>query len=159
MISFGAFAPTTSTAPITMSASSADLLDGVGAGRHRLEPAPEVVVDLAQALEVAVEDVDLGVHAHGQGGGGHAGHAGAEDHDLGAAHAGHAADQRAPAAARAHEVVGAHERGHPAGHLAHRGEQRERIVGQAHRLVGDGGVAGGQQCVGALRGTRPGGGR
>ena len=67
-------------------------------GRHRLERAAEVVVDLAQALEVPVEDVDLGVHADGQGGGGHAGDAGTEDHDLGAAHAGHTADQRAPAA-------------------------------------------------------------
>ena len=74
----------------------AGLLDGMGAGGHRLERAPEVVVDLAEALEVAVEDVDLGVHAHGQGGGGHAGHAGPEDDHLGAAHAGDTADQHPP---------------------------------------------------------------
>ena len=45
----------------------AGLLDGMGAGGHRLEGAAEVVVDLAEALEVAVEDVDLGVHARRPG--------------------------------------------------------------------------------------------
>ena len=68
----------------------AGLLDGVGARGHRLQRAPEVVVDLAQPLEVAVEDVDVGVHAHGQGGRRHAGHPGAQDDHLGAL------DTRAP---------------------------------------------------------------
>ena len=62
---------------------------------------------------------------------------------------GHTADQDPPPAARAHQVVGAHQRRHPAGHLAHRGEQGKRVVGQAHRLVGDGGVARGHQRLGA----------
>ena len=61
----------------------------------------EVVVDLAQAVEVAVEDEHLGVHADGHGGGREAGHAGAEDDDPGAAHAGHAAHQHARARHRA----------------------------------------------------------
>ena len=127
----------------------ADLLDGMSARRHRLQCATEVVVDLAQAFEVAVEDVDLGVHAHGEGGRRHAGHPGSEDHDLRAAHPGDPADQGAPAATGAHQMVRAHEGGHAAGHLAHRGEQRKGIVGKSHRLIGDGCVAAGDQGVGA----------
>ena len=65
----------------------ADLLDGVLRRGDRLERAAEVVVHLAQAVEVAVEDEDLRVHADRHGGGGEAGHAGTEDHDPGAAHA------------------------------------------------------------------------
>ena len=89
------------------------------------ERAAEVVVHLAQAVEVAVEDEDLRVHADGDGGGGEAGHAGTKDHDPGAAHAGHPGDEHAPASAGTHQVVGAHERRHPSGHLAHRRQQRQ----------------------------------
>ena len=42
----------------------------------------EVVVELAQAVEVAVEDEHLRVHADGHGGRGHARHAGTEDDDA-----------------------------------------------------------------------------
>ena len=65
----------------------ADLLDGVLGGGDGLELAAEVMVDLAQAVEVAVEDEHLRVHADGDGGGGEAGHTRAEDDDPGAAHA------------------------------------------------------------------------
>ena len=53
------------------------------------------------------------------------------------------------AASGAHQVVGAHQGGHPAGHLAHRGEQGQRAVGQPDRLVGDGRVARRHQRLGA----------
>ena len=129
----------------------AGLLDGVGARGHRLQRAPEVVVDPAESLEVPVEDVHLGVHAHRQGGRGHARHAGAQDHDLGAADTGDPAHQDATSAPGAHQMVGTHQRGHPTGHLAHRGEQRKRVVGQTYGLIGDGRVPGGQQRFGAGR--------
>ena len=76
----------------------AGLLDGVGARGHRLQCAPKMVVDPAEALEVAIEDEDLRVHAHGEGGRGHAGDAGPQDHDFGAANTGHPAHQDTPSA-------------------------------------------------------------
>ena len=75
----------------------ADLLDRVLGGGDGLELAAEVVVDLAQLVEVAIEDEHLGVHADGDGGGGEAGHPGAEDDHAGAADAGHAARPARPA--------------------------------------------------------------
>ena len=103
-----------------------------------------MVVDLAQTLEVAVEDVHLAVETDGQGGRRHAHDAGAEDHHLGRLHPGDAAHEHTPSAPGPHEVMGADDGRHPAGHLAHGGEQRQRAVGQLDRLVGDGGIAPGQ---------------
>ena len=114
--------------------------------------AAEVMVHLAQAVEIAIENEDLGVHADGHGRGGEAGHPGAQNDDTGGAHAGNPAHQDAPAAAGSHEVVGTHQRGHPAGDLAHGRQQRQRVVLLAHGLVGDGHVAGGNERVGALTG-------
>ena len=109
-----------------------------------------MVIHLAQAVEVAVEDEHLRVHADGDGGRGEAGDAGADDDDPGAAHAGHARDERAVAPARPHQVMGHHERRHAPGHLAHGRQQRQRVVLVAHGLVGDGDIAGVDERVGAL---------
>ena len=121
----------------------------MGTGCHRLQRPPEVMVHLSEALEVAVEDIDIGVHPDGQGGGGHAGHPRSQDDDSGRPHPGHPAHQHPTTAPRAHQVMGSHQRSHPPGHLAHGREQRQRVVGRPHRLVGDGGVARRHQRLGA----------
>ena len=128
----------------------ADLLDGVLGRGDGLERAAEVVVDLAQPVEVAVEHEDLRMHADGHGGGGEAGHAGPDDNDTGAAHTRHTRHQHAPAAAGPHEVVGSHQRRHAPGHLAHGGQQGQRVVLVAHGLVRDGDVARRHERVRAL---------
>ena len=128
----------------------AHLFDGVLGRRHRLERPAEVVVDLAQAIKVAVEDVHVGMHPDGHGGGGEPGHPGPQNDHAGALHPGHAADEHAPTTTGSHEVMGAHERGHAPGDLAHGGEQGQRVVLRAHRLVGDRHVARSDQGVGAL---------
>ena len=63
-------------------------------------------------------------------------------------HARHPGDQH-PATAGPHEVVRADEGRHPAGDLAHRREQWERAVRAPHGLVGDRGVARGEERLGA----------
>ncbi len=73
LTSFGAFAPTTRTAPITMSASEARLFDGERGGRDGLHSTVEVNVDLAQALQVAVQDLHVGVQSRGHRRGGEPG--------------------------------------------------------------------------------------
>jgi hypothetical protein len=103
----------------------AHLLDGVLRRGDGLERAAEVVVHLAQAVEVAVENEDFGVHADRHGGGGEAGDAGTEDHDTRGTDPGDPAHKNAPAAPGAHEVMRAHERRHPAGDLAHGCQKRE----------------------------------
>ncbi len=115
-----------------------------------LERAAEVVVDLAQAVEVPVEDVDVGVHPDGHGGGGEPGHARPENDDAGALHSGDPTDQHAPTATGSHEMVRAHQWCHASRHFTHRSEQGQRVVLRAHGLVRDGNVARGNERVGAL---------
>jgi hypothetical protein len=103
----------------------ADLLNGMLRRGDRLQRAAEVVIDLAQPVQVAVEHVDVGVHPHGQRGRGHARHPGPEDDHPGGADTGDPGHQDPPATARAHEVMRAHQRRHPPRHLAHGGEQRQ----------------------------------
>ncbi len=83
-----------------------------------------------------------------------AGHAAADDDDLGRGDAGHAAHQDAAAAVAAHQVIGADLGRQSAGDLAHRGQQRQRAVGGLHGLVGDRRGARRQQRVGARLGRR-----
>jgi hypothetical protein len=63
--------------------------------------------------------------------------AAAQDDDVAAPRAGHAAEQEALAAALLLEVRRADLHGHAAGHLAHRAQERQRAVGPLDRLVGD----------------------
>ena len=109
-----------------------------------------MVVHLPEALEIAVQDVDIGVHSHGQGGRGHPGDSGTQNDHFGAPHTGNPADEHSSAAGRAHQMVCPHERGHATGYLAHGREEGERAVRQLHGLVGDGRRARRQQGVGAL---------
>ena len=97
--SFGALAPTTSTAPMTMSASTQVSSIAWALDAMVSERATEVVVDGPQLREVAVEHVDIAVEADGQRRRRHPGDPGAEDHDLGRADA-RAPRRRAPRSRR-----------------------------------------------------------
>ena len=115
-------------------------------------------VDLAQNVDVQVENGDVGAHAPGDGGGVVAGHPAADHHHPGRRHPGHAAHQHAAATAGAHQVVGADLSGEPTGDFTHRRQQRQRNpvvrADGLHRLVGDGCDARFQQRVGARLGGR-----
>ena len=126
------------------------LLDLVGVGGDRLQAALVLGVQFAQAVDVDVQDGDVGTQAQGHGGGVGSGNAGAQDNHLGRADAGDAAEQHALAAGRGHQRGGAHLDGQAAGNLGHRGQQRQ---GPAFLdgLVGDGGDAGVDQFLGQLR--------
>ena len=58
------------------------LFDCMRRGGDRLEPSPEVVVDLAQPFEVAVENEDARMHPYSHGCGRHAGDARPENHHV-----------------------------------------------------------------------------
>jgi hypothetical protein len=138
---------------MTRSASST-ALDLEGVGGDGLQVPLVDPVGLPELVDVAVEQQHLGLHAEGDGGGVHAGDAGADHHHLGRVDARHAAHQGAPATAGAHQVVGADLGRQPAGDLAHRRQQRQRAAVQLHRLVRDAGHLGVQQGVGAVTARR-----
>ena len=112
-------------------------LDRAAVRRQRHDAAAVDLVDPAQAVEVLVDEHDLGLHAGGDPRRVPADVAGAEHHDLRRAHARRAAQQHAAPAVVALEEVGADLGGQPAGDLAHRRQQRQGAVGQLHGLVGD----------------------
>ncbi len=109
----------------------------------------EVVGDV-ELVAVEVEQVDVGAHADGDGGGVHARDAGADDDHAGRAGARHAAHEDAAAAFGALEVVGAGLDGEASGDLAHGRQERQATVGGLDGLVGDGGDAALQERVGAF---------
>ena len=113
----------------------------------RVGAAAEGDVELAQAVDVAVEDVDLRLHADRDERRVHADHAAADDHHLGGRHAGHAAEQDAAAAERLLEHERARLGGDLARHLAHRRQQRQPAARVLDRLVGDAGRAGLHQAA------------
>jgi hypothetical protein len=119
-------------------------VDGRGAAAERH-------VELAEPVDVAVEDEHVRLHADRDEGRVLADHAAADDHHRGRRDAGHAAEQHAAAAERALEEERAGLRGDLPGHLAHRGEQREPPVLVDDGLIGD---AGGARLHEALRELR-----
>ena len=125
----GARPPATSTAPMTRSASANVPLDRALVRRERHDPALVDLVDPAEAVEVLVEEDDLGLHAGGDPGRVPPDVAGAEDHHPCRPHAGSAAEQDARPPLVGFEEVGADLRRHAAGDLAHRCEERQRAVG------------------------------
>ena len=135
----GAAAPGMRTPPMTRSASRDGALDVVAVGGDGEEAAAEDVVELAQAVEVEVDEGDLGAHAEGDLGGVGADDAAADDADVAGGDAGDAAEQDAAAAVLFFEVGCADLDGHAAGDFAHGGEQRERAGAVADGLVGDAG--------------------
>ena len=109
----------------------------------------EVVVDLTEALQVLVKDVNVGVHAHGQRGRGHTGDTGTEHDDVGRRNAGYARDQHASTTAGPHQVVRTHERCHTTSDFTHRRQEWQGVIGRADGLVRNGHVAGIDEGVGA----------
>ena len=117
-----------------------------------LDAAAVLGVDLAQGVDVQVEDGDAGAHALGDGGGVVACHSAADHHNVGRRYAGDAAHQDAAPAVGAHQVVGADLRGEAARDLTHRGQQWQRAVGGLHGFVGDRRGAGRHQRIRARLG-------
>ena len=113
-------------------------LDRAPVRGQRRDAAHLDLVDVAQPVDVLVEQVDLGLEAGGHPRRVPAHVAGAEHDDPRRTHAGGPAEQHAPTAVVAFEEVGADLHAHAAGDLAHGGEEGQRAVGQLHGLVGDG---------------------
>ena len=109
-----------------------------------LDGAAVLGVDLAQRVDVQVEDSDMGAHAPRDGSGVVAGHAAADHHDSGGCDTGNAAHEHAAAALGAHQVISADVRREAAGDLTHRRQQGQGAVGGLHGLVGDRGGTRGQ---------------
>ena len=103
-------------------------------------------LEVAQPVEVDVEDRDVRAEARRHLRRVRADDPAAENDDLRGLDAGHAAEQDAHAADRPLEVLRAFLDRHAAGDLAHRDEERERAV-LVHRLVGDGDRAGLEHAV------------
>ena len=132
------------------------VLDGlvkvVGRRVAGADPGAEFGVEIAQALQIDIEDGDNRAHA-GRDLGGVASGGATPDHDhLGGCDAGHPAHQHAAPTVCAHQVIGADLGGETTSNLTHRCQQWQRAVRGLDSLVSDRGNTGGQQRVGA--GTR-----
>ena len=90
--------------------------------------AAEDVVELAEAIEVGVEDRHARAEADGHLRGVRADHAAADDHHVARQRARHAAEEHAASAVRLVQVVRADVHRHASGHLGHRREQRQRAA-------------------------------
>jgi len=98
--------------------------DVVAVGEERNDLPAEHIVEVAKAIEIHVEDRDIGAQADRRLGGIEADRAGPQDD------------------------------GEMAGDLAHGGEEREAAVGALHGLIGDRDDLGLAQCAGQLRRRR-----
>ncbi len=127
-----------------------ELVDAVDGRAHGGDAAPVQLVEVAEPVDVEVEDRHVGAHARGDHRRMGAGAAGAEHGDPGRWYAGDTADEHPAPALGPLEMVGARLGGHAAGDLAHRGQQRERSRRQLHGLVGDGGRAACEQAGGGV---------
>ena len=151
-MSFGAFAPGTSTAPMSRSTvgRSSDKMRLAGIERVRRTHGD---VEKAHPLHVDFEDghvrAEAGRHARGVDARG----AAAEHDDFARQHARHAAEQDALAAVGLGQKMAADDDRHAPRDFAHRFEQRQAVIAR-DRFVGDGGHARFQQRVGqfAVRG-------
>ena len=72
----------------------------------------------------------------------HADHSATDDHDVGGGHARHASEEDAAAAQRLFQHERARLGGDLARHLGHRRQQRQPALAVLHRLVGDAGRSG-----------------
>ena len=100
------------------------------------------VVEVAQAIEVDIEDIDAGAEPGGDLGGIGADHAAAEDDDAGRSNAGHAGEQDAAALERPLQKLRPFLNAHPPRDLAHRRQERKLAACVFDRLISDGGRAG-----------------
>ncbi len=95
------------------------------------------VVELAEAVEVEVDERDLCAHAEGDLCGVGADDAAADDADVAGGNARDAAEQNSAAAVLFFEVGCADLDAHAAGDFAHGSKQREGVGAVADGLVGD----------------------
>jgi hypothetical protein len=128
------------------------LLDRQRRGEARVGPAAERDVEVAQAVDRAVVDVDGRLHPDGDERRVHPDDAAADDHHLGAGDARHAAEQDPPAAERLLEHEGAGLGGDLARHLAHRRQQGQAPARVLDRLIRDARRAARHQPARQLRG-------
>ena len=112
-------------------------LDRVDRRVDGVELGAELLVELLQPVERAVDHRDMGLHAHRHPGRVGPRHAAADDDDVRRCHARHAAEQHAGAARSLLQAVRADLHRHAAGDLAHRRQERQAAAGVGHRLVGD----------------------
>src|SRR5580658_224842 len=125
-------------------------LEVVGVGGQGEDAAVEDVVQVAEAVEVEVDEGDLGAEAEGHFGGVGADDAASDDADVAGRDAGDAAEQDAAAAVLLFEVGSADLDGETAGDLGHGGEEREGAGAVFYGLVGDAGDALFEEDVGQL---------
>ncbi len=124
---------------MTRSACAGCALDVVAVRGDGEEASAEDVVELAEAVEVEVDQRDPGAHAESDLGGVGADDAAAEDADVAGGDSGDSAEKYAAAAVLFFEVGCADLDGHASGDFAHGGEERERAGAVADGLVGDAG--------------------
>ena len=95
------------------------------------------LIDPAKAVDVLVEQHDLGLHARCDPRRVPAHVAGPEYHDFGWSNAGCATQQHAAATVVSLEIMGSQLRRQAAGYFAHRRQQRKSATFGLHRFVGD----------------------
>ena len=106
-------------------------------------------VQLAQPVDVDVDNGDVGAHAECHTGGVFPGDTSADDGNVSGRGAGDPAEEDAGTAEGFHEVEGAHLDGEPAGDFAHGGEQGQAVVA-GDGFVGDAGHAAVHERLGAV---------
>ena len=155
VISLGAAAPGTSTAPITRSASQHVVLDRLARREDGVDGGAELLVDGVEPLDVDVEHGHLRLEADGHARGVDAGRRRrrAPPPWPGATPATPPSSMPRPPCSISRQWAPAWI-GHAAGDLAHRRQQRQAAARARHRLVGDGGHAraiSALACVGIRR--------
>ena len=128
MISFGASAPVDEDGADDEVGVLQRLLDLERRGHEERHAAAQDLVEVAHAVDRALEDRHLRAHPDRDDGGVVADHAAAHDEDAARGNACDAAEQDSATTLRPLEVVRARLRRQPAGDLAHRREQRQRAV-------------------------------
>ena len=130
------------------------LLDGAGdvvrVGEQGLDAAAEDILQVGQALDADIKDGDVGAEADCHLGRVGTDIAAAENDDVAALYAGHAAQKDATAAAVGFQHGGADLYCHTAGHFAHRGQQGQAAVSGLNRLVSDADDLPAQERLGLL---------
>ena len=122
--------------------------DVVAVGGECVQASVEDVVQLAQAIQVAIDQRDASAHAERDPRRVGADNAAAQHQNVAGRNAGNAAQQHAASSVFLLQIGRANLHAHAAGDLAHGGEQGKRAAAVAHRLVGDAGDFVGQQRVG-----------
>ena len=141
VISFGAAAPGTKTAPTIKSRRRHMFFDGVDGRIDGAEFGSKSKIKIVEAGQRNIDQRHMRFHPHRYARGVGAYDPAAENGHLGRRHAGNAAKQL-PAAARFHlKTMRARLDRHASGYFAHRCEQRQAAARIGYRLVGDAGDA------------------